>query len=95
MLCLLFLCAPGQIPKDAVVEIWKGLPPAYAQELSSITKAGHRALLSAPWYINHIRYGQDWRDSYMVKPLNFSGVWSGRAVSAEYTGMLIGTEVLL
>ncbi|XP_012674148.1 beta-hexosaminidase subunit alpha [Clupea harengus] len=77
-----------KIPKDAVVEIWKGLPPAYAQELSSITKAGHRALLSAPWYINHIRYGQDWRDSYMVKPLNFSG-------TEEQKKLVIGGEVCM
>lgn len=62
-----------KIPKDTVLEIWKGLPPAYEKELSRITAAGHRVLLSAPFYINHIRYGQDWRDSYLVKPLNFSG----------------------
>ena len=39
-----------------------------------MTKAGHRVLLGAPWYINHIAYGQDWRISYNVQPLNFSGV---------------------
>ncbi|XP_041966187.1 beta-hexosaminidase subunit alpha isoform X2 [Alosa sapidissima] len=77
-----------KIPTDTVLEIWKGLPPAYAQELSRITGAGHRVLLSAPFYINHIRYGQDWRDSYLVKPLNFSG-------TEEQKRLVIGGEVCM
>lgn len=67
-------CYPSQIPKDTVLHIWKGLPASYAAELSAITKAGYRVLLAAPWYINHISYGQDWRNYYTVQPLNFSGV---------------------
>ncbi|XP_062402986.1 beta-hexosaminidase subunit alpha isoform X3 [Sardina pilchardus] len=62
-----------KIPKDTILEIWKGLPESYAKELSRITGAGYRVLLSAPFYINHISYGQDWRNSYLVKPQNFSG----------------------
>lgn len=64
----------SQIPQDTVLEIWKG--KNYKTELSRMTSAGHRVLLSAPWYINHISTGQDWRDSYAVQPQNFSGVWS-------------------
>ncbi|XP_063053451.1 beta-hexosaminidase subunit alpha isoform X1 [Engraulis encrasicolus] len=77
-----------KIPKDTVLEIWKGLPPAYAQEMSRMTQAGYRVLLSAPWYINHIRYGQDWRDSYTVKPLNFSGTETQKR-------LVIGGEVCM
>lgn len=68
------VCTLSQIPQDTVLEIWKG--KGYQAELSKMTKAGHRVLLSAPWYINHISYGQDWRMSYAVQPQNFSGVWS-------------------
>lgn len=68
------VCHPAQIPKDTVLHIWKGTPASYYEELSKMTKAGMRVLLAAPWYINHISYGQDWRDYYTVQPLNFSGV---------------------
>uniref|UniRef100_A0AAY4DFV9 Beta-hexosaminidase n=1 Tax=Denticeps clupeoides TaxID=299321 RepID=A0AAY4DFV9_9TELE len=76
------------IPKDTVLEIWKGLPEEYQKELSRITKAGHRVLLSAPWYINHISYGQDWRNSYTVQPQNFSG-------TEEQKKLVIGGEVCM
>lgn len=68
------VCHPAQIPKDTVLHIWKGVPAAYQKELSRITRAGKRVLLAAPWYINHISYGQDWRNYYTVQPQNFSGV---------------------
>lgn len=75
--CLLL----SQIPQDTVLEIWKG--EKYQAELSRMTQAGHRVLLSAPWYINHISYGQDWRNSYAVQPQNFSGVWSSMLCWAQ------------
>ncbi|XP_041652472.1 beta-hexosaminidase subunit alpha [Cheilinus undulatus] len=77
-----------QIPKDTVLHIWKGLPAKYQDELSKITKAGMRVLLAAPWYINHISYGQDWRNYYTVQPLNFSG-------TEEQKKLVIGGEVCM
>ncbi|XP_005928844.1 beta-hexosaminidase subunit alpha [Haplochromis burtoni] len=77
-----------RIPKDTVLHIWKGLPASYAAELSAITKAGYRVLLAAPWYINHISYGQDWRNYYTVQPLNFSG-------TEEQKKLVIGGEVCM
>lgn len=77
-----------QIPKDTVLHIWKGLPADYKVELSKMTKAGHRVVLGAPWYINHITYGQDWRLSYNVHPQNFSG-------TEEQKKLLIGGEVTM
>ncbi|ROL46620.1 Beta-hexosaminidase subunit alpha [Anabarilius grahami] len=75
-----------RIPQDTVLEIWKG--EHYQAELSKMTKAGHRVLLSAPWYINHISYGQDWRISYAVQPQNFSG-------TEEQKKLVIGGEVAM
>ncbi|XP_059917944.1 beta-hexosaminidase subunit alpha isoform X1 [Gadus macrocephalus] len=75
-----------RIPKDTILHIWKGLPAQYKAETSRMTKAGHRVLLGAPWYINHIAYGQDWRISYNVQPLNFSG-------TEEQKKLVIGGEV--
>uniref|UniRef100_A0A9J8A149 Beta-hexosaminidase n=1 Tax=Cyprinus carpio carpio TaxID=630221 RepID=A0A9J8A149_CYPCA len=74
------------IPQDTVLEIWKGAK--YQTELSRMTQAGHRVLLSAPWYINHISYGQDWRNSYAVQPQNFSG-------TDEQKKLVIGGEVAM
>uniref|UniRef100_A0A8C1W9V0 Beta-hexosaminidase n=1 Tax=Cyprinus carpio TaxID=7962 RepID=A0A8C1W9V0_CYPCA len=75
-----------RIPQDTVLEIWKG--EKYQTELSRMTQAGHRVLLSAPWYINHISYGQDWRNSYAVQPQNFSG-------TDEQKKLVIGGEVAM
>ncbi|KAJ8252265.1 hypothetical protein COCON_G00215770 [Conger conger] len=77
-----------KIPKSTVLLVWKGLPPKYYSEMSRMTKAGFRVLLTAPWYLNHISYGQDWRAAYTVKPLNFSG-------TEEQKKLIIGGEVCM
>ncbi|XP_032379706.1 beta-hexosaminidase subunit alpha [Etheostoma spectabile] len=77
-----------RIPMDTVLHIWKGTPASYKEELSRMTKAGMRVLLAAPWYINHIAYGQDWRNYYTVQPLNFSG-------TEEQKKLVIGGEVCM
>lgn len=48
-------------------------PVKYMKEMELVTLAGFRALLSAPWYLNHITYGPDWKEVYMVEPLAFEG----------------------
>ncbi|XP_046890703.1 beta-hexosaminidase subunit alpha isoform X2 [Hypomesus transpacificus] len=77
-----------RIPKDTVLHIWKGTPAQYREELSRITKTGHGVLLAAPWYLNHISYGQDWHSAYTVQPLNFSG-------TEEQKKLVIGGEVCM
>ncbi|XP_041082725.1 beta-hexosaminidase subunit alpha-like isoform X2 [Polyodon spathula] len=52
-----------------VVEVWKG--SCYHCELHRVTKAGQRAVLASPWYLNLIGYGQDWTHYYTVDPLGF------------------------
>jgi len=47
----------------------------YALELSSVTGAGFTAILAAPWYLDYISYGQDWKKYYSVEPLNFPGLF--------------------
>ncbi|KAJ8002450.1 hypothetical protein DPEC_G00159050 [Dallia pectoralis] len=77
-----------KIPVDTVLHIWKGSPAQIQQELSDITLAGYRVILSAPWYINHIAYGQDWTTYYTVKPLDFTG-------SEQQKSLVIGGEVCM
>ncbi|KAG8507433.1 Beta-hexosaminidase subunit alpha [Galemys pyrenaicus] len=63
-----------KIRPDTIVQVWREeIPVSYLKELKLITKAGFRALLSAPWYLNRITYGPDWQEIYMVEPLAFEG----------------------
>merc|ERR1739838_183994 len=56
--------------KDTVVEIWTGNVKA---ELSKMTLKGYKVLVSQPWYLNIIHYGQDWQNYYRFEPLDFEG----------------------
>ena len=38
-----------------------------------ITANNHLAILSAPWYLNYIKYGSDWVKFYNIDPLDFGG----------------------
>ena len=59
------------ISKSTVVNVWKS--GGYQDELSSVTAQGFDVILSAPWYLNYISYGQDWKNYYQVEPMDFSG----------------------
>lgn len=62
-----------------MIHVWKSNAGPYAKEMARVTQAGYRALLSAPWYLNYITYGQDWLAAYKVEPLEFEGegfVWA-------------------
>ena len=64
---------------------------ANIQDLSlffQITKAGYRALLSAPWYLNYIGYGSDWVKYYKADPHHFSGTEAQKK-------LVIGGEVIM
>lgn len=54
-----------------VVQVWK--IEDYKWEQSLITKAGFPVILSAPWYLDLISYGQDWKNYYEVEPQDFPG----------------------
>ncbi|XP_065298556.1 beta-hexosaminidase subunit alpha-like isoform X2 [Dermacentor albipictus] len=74
-----------KIAPDTVVHVWK---PPQNEELSSVTSAGYRALLSACWYLDYISYGADWKKYYVCDPHHFSG-------SPEQKALVIGGEVCL
>ncbi|XP_062984003.1 beta-hexosaminidase subunit beta [Elgaria multicarinata webbii] len=64
-----------KIKPDTIVEVWMG--NMYKDELRKVTKAGHHAILAAPWYLDYISYGQDWKKYYTVEPLDFFG-WNSQ-----------------
>ncbi|NXS07436.1 HEXB hexosaminidase, partial [Neodrepanis coruscans] len=76
----------AQLKPDTVVQVW--MENNYARELSSVTGAGFTAVLAAPWYLDYISYGQDWKKYYRVEPLDFPG-------SEEQKKLLIGGEACL
>ena len=42
-------------------------------KLSKVTAAGFPVIISAPWYLDVINYGEDWKQYYSVEPLHFAG----------------------
>ncbi|PIO16135.1 hypothetical protein AB205_0145060 [Aquarana catesbeiana] len=56
--------------------------------MAAVTAAGFQALLSAPWYLNRIAYGQDWIQIYHVEPTDFKG-------TEQQKQLVIGGEACL
>uniref|UniRef100_A0A8D2J6J6 Beta-hexosaminidase subunit alpha n=1 Tax=Varanus komodoensis TaxID=61221 RepID=A0A8D2J6J6_VARKO len=77
-----------KVKPDTVIQVWKENGGSYQAEMARVTSAGYRALLSAPWYLNHIAYGQDWLGIYQVEPLEFEG-------SPEQKALVIGGEACM
>uniref|UniRef100_A0A3P8XAC0 Beta-hexosaminidase n=1 Tax=Esox lucius TaxID=8010 RepID=A0A3P8XAC0_ESOLU len=58
---------------DTVIHVWKGNQQQYQDEMSRVTASGYQVLLSTPWYLNRISYGQDWQATYKADPQDFNG----------------------
>ncbi|XP_023335137.1 beta-hexosaminidase subunit alpha [Eurytemora carolleeae] len=71
-----------QVKDDTIINVWKG---QWEWELSRVTKAGYRVILSSPWYLNYISYGSDWTKYYTTEPLDFYG-------DAEQKSLIVGGE---
>ncbi|KAM9518392.1 beta-hexosaminidase subunit beta-like isoform 1-T1 [Salvelinus alpinus] len=60
-----------KLKSDTVVHVWMG--NKVEEELQKVTEAGFTTILSAPWYLDYISYGQDWQKYYRAEPLSFKG----------------------
>jgi len=61
------------VKPSTVIEVWKGGSTDWQGEVFNITATGLRVILSSPWYLNYISYGQVWPDYYNIEPTDFGG----------------------
>jgi len=47
----------AHIAKDTVIDVWKG--GNWQDEMAAVTNNGFHSVLSAPFYLNYISYGED------------------------------------
>lgn len=77
-----------KILPDTVVDVWKG--GNWQEDMAAVAKAGYHSVLSAPFYLNYISYGEDWPKYYSVEPSNFTG-----GDDADKNGLIGGLEVCM
>jgi hexosaminidase len=58
------------VKSDTVVNVWKG---GWEDEMAKVTAKKLNVVLSSPWYLNYISYGDDWPKYYKVEPTAFNG----------------------
>jgi len=78
----------AKIAPDTVIDVWKG--GNWQDEMANVSKAGFHSVLSAPFYLNYISYGEDWPKYYSVEPSNFTG-----GEEADAKGLVGGVEVCM
>ncbi|XP_065821941.1 beta-hexosaminidase subunit beta isoform X1 [Labrus bergylta] len=77
-----------KLKPDTIIHVWKGTQLQYQNEMANVTSAGYQTLLSTPWYLNRISYGQDWRGHYKADPQDFNG-------TDEQKKLVVGGEACL
>ncbi len=75
------------IANDTVVHVWKYRDHP-STRLAQVTRSGHRALLSANWYLSKIWFGKDWPKFYLNDPTNFNG-------TTEQKKLVLGGEMCM
>nr|XP_026690053.1 beta-hexosaminidase subunit alpha-like [Ciona intestinalis] len=71
---------------DTVVEVWINNHPEV--EMAKVTALGYRTILAAPWYLEELTVGEDWKKYYSYEPTNFNG-------TAQQKALVIGGEACL
>jgi hexosaminidase len=63
-----------KVKPDTVVHVWMGNTQAEIDtEIDKVTKQNLRTILSSCWYLNYIKYGDNWEPYYACDPQHFAG----------------------
>ncbi|CAL8114046.1 unnamed protein product [Orchesella dallaii] len=57
------------LDKDIVLQVWKKNGSDWAPYLQHALDEGYQVILSSPWYLNYIAYGETWREYYESDPV--------------------------
>jgi len=57
------------VDKEVLIQVWKNWGPDWQSNLQNVLDLGYKTILSAPWYINYIDYGEVWVNYYMADPV--------------------------
>jgi len=66
--------------ESTIVNVWRWYTPEWPIEMENVTEKGYKVVLSAPWYLNYIHYGPDWRAYYDSEPEGFNGTAQQKAL---------------
>ncbi|XP_037046108.1 beta-hexosaminidase subunit alpha-like isoform X1 [Bradysia coprophila] len=58
-----------ELSKDVVIHMWKDWGGSWQSQLQNVLNKGYKAILSSPWYLNYINYGESWRGYYTADPI--------------------------
>lgn len=53
-----------KLDKEVLVHVWK--PRSWKETVKKVSAKGYHYILSGPWYLNYISYGEDYRNYYKV-----------------------------
>ena len=76
--------------ETTVVQVLREGGGSWAKAVDRVTKAGYRAVLSAPWTLGRPSPSPSWKAFYGVEPLSFS-----RRASLEQSDRVLGGEVVV
>ncbi|VDD80439.1 unnamed protein product [Mesocestoides corti] len=60
----------AELGRSVIINVWKS--PFWRNELDLVTKSGREVVFSACWYLDYIKYAEDWIEYYRCDPASFT-----------------------
>ncbi|CAL8126406.1 unnamed protein product [Orchesella dallaii] len=78
------------LDKDVVIQAWKNWGTPWGEQFKIILAKGYRTILSSPWYLDVIEYGETWRKYYKIDPIK-----SVPSLTDEEKSRILGGEACI